>query len=275
MKCSEKGFSLIEVIMAMTIMAVVSLGFLNMIEGQLQAIAYMEDKMEKVEIERQVRQFISNTANCSSNIKQKITANNNTSYKIQALTPAPTALKPNPPAAFSTDEMIGKLQIGQISFKNKDIAVPNSSGVITLIVPINRQSDQGLTEYAPVEIELNATVDNNFQISGCTSSVIPTIDPSGLNRDGWLCSCNGDYTSQTEGGATICILEEGGQTTDLWVAPDPWTKATSENFNCNGGTAPTPPGGRPLLKWRYNYYSTVTQKCNMVGSSQTVTQNCP
>jgi hypothetical protein len=143
--------------------------------------------------------------------------------------------------------------------------MPNTSNVLDLkIVAKGRDG----TFFNPHDFKVTATLDGAGKINNCKLGNSPgsdAFDPSGNFRDGWVCSCNGDNTGSHEGIATMCILSIGGSIVDAWVAPDPYTKASSGNASCDR-VAPDPPGVLPVLKWNMGKMSTRptgTSLCDM------------
>jgi len=165
-KHSEAGFSLISVIIASSVMAVVILGTTQMIQNQIGATSYLEDRLSKTDFKGLLIGELSDPVACANTIGGYGFANN------QAL----NAIKnKDGNSIYSTSgtnsNSFDKLKITKMDLINVTLTnAPNVTGQMKLEVHTERdRSGGGPKNLAPFDINLRVETDASSNLASCTA----------------------------------------------------------------------------------------------------------
>jgi len=164
----EKGFSLVEVVIATGIMSVVAIGMSNLIQNQSQSISFLEDRLSKNDVKVFVTSKLSDGDGCTNTL-----LNNNVLAKGNIINLSSLKDKDNSDFIVIGDDDLGvydRLEISEIELENEDVPLSlNATGMMKLRVFVTRQrASAGPLELAPVEIDVNAVVnDTTLTVESC------------------------------------------------------------------------------------------------------------
>lgn len=160
----EKGFSLIEIIVAAGLISFLSLVIATLISDQRSAIVGLEDQLTKIQTIRSIEDILRNTSSCQNSLQ---------GVSIPAALNAKVNLanfKDNLNNVFlSSNTNNNNLRVGQMSLTNISIGAPNSTGTIQLEVPFSRiRPGMGLKEFRTYTTVLTVDVDGAYNITSCS-----------------------------------------------------------------------------------------------------------
>jgi prepilin-type N-terminal cleavage/methylation domain-containing protein len=238
----NRGFSLIEVMITMAVMATVSLALGNMFIEQIKTTAYLEDQLYKIQLSRLVESTILNSNACGYSLTP-FTLGPHGPSSPEIILPV---LKDNTNlTAISSNSDYEKIRIGQMTIKNLSVTAPNSTGEVLITVPIQRQPQRkggGPSYFKAFTTKVYVTVNGAKTITHCSSegsivefptctgvhSVCPlgpttdykycfltTVGGSEDDMDGFRCSI------VKEGGLFVIKNEDppgGGDVSNMWCA---------------------------------------------------------
>ncbi len=166
----QKGFSLIQVIITSVIASVLALAFSRLIATQMASTSYLEDKLEKIQIVRNIENLLKDDLSCQNSLKSsKIDFKNK---KIKVNFQHFKDSKNN--NIYSSNKASDRLFIGQMTFTNISLNTPNSYGYIKLQVPISRvRKTGGPTEFKPYETTVQVFADSTGLIKDCFTTKAP------------------------------------------------------------------------------------------------------
>lgn len=153
----QNGFSLIEVIIASTVVSIISLTFAKMIYQQSNMIVAMENKMNKANMENDLRNIINTVSLCESAFKDN--AANKTTYTPPANVNTPYSKDLNSlyfgdQPAFSMNSAYGTgLRISGMSL-SRQVSIPVNTFEHTLLsgAAVNVSSHSAMLNVSAVEI---------------------------------------------------------------------------------------------------------------------------
>lgn len=173
---SIDGFALIEVIVAATIMAFISLAIGTMILNQQQSSIYIEDQLEKIQLVRNFESILDDGTYCQQTL-------NGTFIPAAGSTNIPSLKDATGTDVYVSNTVEGNLNIGQIQVSNDTVPGPSSSGFIDVTIPITRvRSGGGPKELKPVVYKVKVTVDAAQLVTRCASEM--QVLESGTAYDG-------------------------------------------------------------------------------------------
>jgi prepilin-type N-terminal cleavage/methylation domain-containing protein len=161
MKTKPNGFTLIEVIISVTLLSFVSLLFADFLFQQKKSIFELEDQLEKVEIVRNLETVFRNGLACQQTIAGAIVpAVGSTNI---------TDIKDNSGAVlYSSNTIVNNLTLGQITLTNDTVPGPSSSGFVDISIPVMRTRPG--TYFRNIDMKINVTVNAARAVTSCSST---------------------------------------------------------------------------------------------------------
>lgn len=157
----QKGFSIVSVIIAMSMMSLVSLGFASMITGFSQSISQMEDRVNALDIKKLMDMTLSTSTACNNTFRGLPVSAPQTINAIRN-----TANQPE----FSRNQVQNGLVLSNMQLTNIDTPnAANSSGKMRLNLNLNRQGRSSNTALKQQVVYLQVTTDGTARIANCTS----------------------------------------------------------------------------------------------------------
>ncbi len=167
---TQKGFSIAQVVVAMSIMSVVSLGITSMLQNQTNTVFYLEDKMSHQNFKKEVENLLSDSAACTEsltniNVPASILPNATQLFNIKDSTGAVVF-----DAANNNRNKFDKLEISNISIQNVDIVGAAVAGKVNIKVDVRRQRGPANTNQAlqSVVIQKDVVIDGTRAVTSCT-----------------------------------------------------------------------------------------------------------
>lgn len=172
---NENGFLMIQVIIAGTILSIMSLAVGRLISQQWKTTLYLEDKMERLELLRDIEIYVKDGGSCAQTLAGL------TIPKIEKTANIASIKDSFGDVVYKSNTVKHALKVGQIKILNLSVVNPNSSGLVEIEVPISRTRDQsgqnGPQIFTPYKSKVSVVVDGSNKISTC-SSVGEEIDPT-------------------------------------------------------------------------------------------------
>lgn len=167
-KNKESGFGMLQVIMAGTMMSILSLGMASLISSQGEQISYMEDRMSHSTLKRDIYNVIGVDAeNCSASL----TGVNLTADGVDNIQLRDDDGNVLYDAADPDRNHLDRLNISSIRVEDVDvISGGTGSGEIRIIIqPTRTRTGGGPPDLSPIEITQRVTVDTTAgnEITGC------------------------------------------------------------------------------------------------------------
>ncbi len=186
---NEKGFVLIQVMIAATVFSVLALAMMNLISEQRDATAYLEDQLEKIQLMRVFETILKDGIACQNTLGP-IQLPRTRAVDI-------ASLKDNSGAdVFQSNQPYNHLLIGQVRVTNDTVPGPSSSGFVDIEMPISRiRTGGGPAHLKSLQFKLGVTVDATRRITSCSAAGSGTIDYG---------TCTTVYYSEGFSGATNC-----------------------------------------------------------------------
>lgn len=142
----EKGFSLVQVVVAMSVMSVMGLGLTNMIQNQARSVYYLEDQMSHQNFKKELESLLMDNAICGSSLNGK-----NLPTTLVSVAPASgtdfTIINSSGVVLFnpadSNKNSYDNLIINDIRMQNLDIVNPLVGGNVNLQISLGRKRGSG------------------------------------------------------------------------------------------------------------------------------------
>lgn len=164
---NQKGFSLIQVMVAGTIMSLLSLSMASLIADQRTATAQLEDQLEKVQLIRSIESVLGDSLSCQNSLSGVSIPANGGSVNVPSLRDTVGN------ALVSSNAVEGNLMVGQIILRNSSVGSGVSSGFVDIMVPISRvRKGGGPAEMKPIETRVNVSVNAARNVVGCTGNSV-------------------------------------------------------------------------------------------------------
>ncbi len=165
---NQNGFSMAQVMVAGTIMAIMSVGLAEMISQQSKSITYMEDRMSHQNFKKEIETAMSDDAACTETLNSIIlpAIGDDLTNVTNVVDSAGNEIY-NP--ADPTKSVYDQIKIDSIKLDNIDVPAINTSGQVKMIFNIKRLRKGGGSEsLKSVEIVRNVNVDASFRTVACT-----------------------------------------------------------------------------------------------------------
>lgn len=164
---NEAGLSLVEVLIAVSILTSVILGFMSFMNHETQSISYLEDKLSQINLENDLRLQLSNPTDCASFLGNEKAPNTSGTADITNSLNR-TALS----KIFQVNGnqiLYDKLKIDKISLEGSSLTSPNSAGLLDLVVyPSRVRTGGGPSALHPIKIKTFVSVAGGYKIMSCT-----------------------------------------------------------------------------------------------------------
>jgi prepilin-type N-terminal cleavage/methylation domain-containing protein len=175
----KNGFSLIEVMIVAAIFGFISLAIGKLIIEQQKSITYFEERMEKIQLTRTLETILSDQQACHHSLSGLQIPNQNATIQI-------ANLKDNlGRAVVRSNQKDGRLNIGQITLINQTLVAPLTSGLVDIIVPVNRTgTGGGPSHFKPLQHKVRVRVNSSNVVIGCASNNGVEVIEAGGPADG-------------------------------------------------------------------------------------------
>lgn len=163
MRRNQSGMTLIQVMVAATVMSILGFYVSDLILSQTQMVVYLEDQLEKVEIDRNFESILKNHDSCQNTLQgTQLSVSSNTSQPVAGLRDGSGNF------IYESNKESGKLALGQMVVVNESVTTPASSGFVNLVLPVSRtRKGQGVSQFRSLEHRVSVVVDNNMRVTSC------------------------------------------------------------------------------------------------------------
>ncbi len=171
----QSGFSLIEIMVATTILAFMSVTIADVIVSQSKNVSYLEDRVSYQNLKQQLSEIFSDSSVCIDTFQgfaiPNIGVDSASRNKIS-----------NPTKVFydltsDATNQYDELKIDSVKVRNVSVAGPSSSGDVKILIGIKRKRKGGGGEMFKT-VELDRVVDVN-----ASKKIINCIDPNAVTED--------------------------------------------------------------------------------------------
>jgi prepilin-type N-terminal cleavage/methylation domain-containing protein len=197
----NKGFSIIEVVISMSIMSVLALGMGTLITNQSRSLIQLEDRLSKVDLKRTIEQVLSYSDACKKSFQNKNMSTgvvNNLSLKDQFNNPQ-----------ISTGDNFDRLKVNNIKLQGNPI-VANALNNVDLVIQL---ADILGMVFKPLTFPMSVNLNAARTITDCSFTGASNIEFQ------WMPSCTLPWVSM---GLYDCDSGDG--------------QSTNEDSCSNGGT---------------------------------------
>ncbi len=156
-RLKQKGFSLVEVLVAIGIMGAASFYFMQSLNNSIQSIGYLEDKLSYLQVKGLIERYFSDHAVCANSLVGRTPVEDLPGLYGQAA--VPILLK---------DEKREKIKIDRLFLTNPKSIAPSASGFIKLNLSISRlRTGGGPISFPTLLVDLPVFLDGTGKISRC------------------------------------------------------------------------------------------------------------
>lgn len=160
---NQKGFTIIELVIAASIASFLSLAIASMMVQQQKSNIYISDQLKKNDFDRIVQQMMAENPSCNRTLAGTIippgpgrTVN------------VPALRESNGTVVYRSNSVSDFLQIGQMSVENISVTARPGVGSVRFRVPVERQRDGGgPKEFRPFQTTVRVTVNAAGNITAC------------------------------------------------------------------------------------------------------------
>lgn len=183
----SKGFSLIEILVSVAVLGVVSLGLASMISNQMQAVAYVEDQLEKSQIERAIESVLTDYNACGKSFENlQIPANASQNRNVGQLKDMSDQVM------IRSNTQNEKLRVLQMRLRNVSVSTTTGGGTVELEVPLARTRKGGGPDvFKPLKFTFQVAIDASRRVLSCSSARAGVSDfcMCGYNELKYSCDC--------------------------------------------------------------------------------------
>ena len=162
----NQGFSLVELMIAVSIMSVVLYGSMTMFSNQMNNLKVFENKLSKLNLEKELGKIVAESASCNSAITFPISfsdPSNSVFNNIEISDKYGNLLIS--PDVTSSKNVYDHLQMSSIVLTNPNNIPANGSGIATLLVfPKPKNSKLSMS---PIEVPIEVVLDATGDVSSC------------------------------------------------------------------------------------------------------------
>jgi type II secretory pathway pseudopilin PulG len=162
---NQSGFALLQIVIAAAIFAVLASAISSLLVQQKSAIVRLEDQLLKVQLMSSVESLLSNTESCRQSLLGL------SILPVGRVTPLSQIKDHRGNTVYQSESTIDFLEIGQIQILNETIDAPNSSGFISIEVPLKSlRGWQGASDLKPYKKDqILVSVGGAGEIIDCSS----------------------------------------------------------------------------------------------------------
>jgi len=202
-KTNNLGFSLVEVMVVVGIMAVVSLGSATFIMNQNKAISFMEDRISRISFEQELSIAMNDRTSCLNAIgKNPLKKGESRPVRIENEL---GKVLFDPQANENTFEM---LRLSEAQVTNISVKGPQSVGEVEISILVERMREGGgVQRLRPVTARFPVSTNNTGQFKNCYPTRSPICGDAIIVPVGKIPDPKKDYTNCCSGGGSLgdCI----------------------------------------------------------------------
>lgn len=181
MKLQNKGFTLVEVLVASSVLLIAGLALGSLIVNQARQVSYLEDRMSYQNLKEEINQLLNDPVACKNSLETVKVPNVLGNVTKGALTLKSQSnqllFDPSNPKKNSYD----RITISKISLKNDNVGMGDVNGEGVLQIEVKRQrTGLGPDEFAIIEKPVYLEVNPARAIQSCSGTdpnLIPTATP--------------------------------------------------------------------------------------------------
>jgi type II secretory pathway pseudopilin PulG len=159
---NEKGFALIQVLIAVSIAAMVAVGVADLISNQAKSVSYLEDKMSVLGLSNQLLMILATSGACTNSLAGKSASSD------QLITQIKDKADNLVYDTNTNENKYDQLIIDKVTLKNIDVTGANSSGRMKLVIEILRiRKGGGPPGLKPISVEITVSTNGSNNIISC------------------------------------------------------------------------------------------------------------
>lgn len=176
---NQKGFSLIEALIVAAVMATVAITMGTLLIEQRKATAFLEDKVEKIQMTRTIESLLLNNVSCDLNFQGLALPSVGSTLKIGSFKDSSGA------NIYQSNSVQNFINIGQLELRNVSISAPNTTGTVAFLFPMTRvRSGGGPSTFGTYTSLVSVRVDAANKIISCANTPTLKVLESGDVYDG-------------------------------------------------------------------------------------------
>lgn len=181
-------------------MTVIGLIVASMMTDQARTVAFLQDQMNKIEINRNAETILKDRVSCQQSLQ---------GLRVPVSTTATTDLialrDENGAVVYRSNTIRDNLRLGQMTIQNVSVSAPNSTGFVNISIPLRRtRTGGGPTDLQGIELMTMVKVNAARDITGC--SVVANATPYSC-----LAARNSSCTVNSDPDAKFCALKSYGE----------------------------------------------------------------
>lgn len=223
----QQGFSLVEVLVALSLLSIVGLGFGTMMSENFKQMAYVEDKNSMHQLSTEIQRILTDGTSCKSAFgSTRLPAPNGK---------ANVSIYDNGKVRFArtgNSSKYDKLNIGNIQVTNVDASLARRVGRMKVTVNVERQRSGGgpkvikpLEQTIRVAINGSTNPQNPYGLTACEDEKKPVMvqgtmgDTMDISREEeWHSFANVTFVRKAAPAQINASVNVGGGRSDLWYA---------------------------------------------------------
>ncbi len=157
----QKGFGLLEVVIAASIMSAIGLAFATMISQMNGTVGYIEDRSAALDLKHIMTLDLSSSQACVNSFGGlNVVANQN----------VPNLKNTTNVVSYTNNQVYDRINFNGFRLQNVNVPLaPNSTGRMNLVVDLTRQRTAGPNSLKPQTIPLQVTSNATGRISDCVA----------------------------------------------------------------------------------------------------------
>lgn len=165
---SQSGFSLVELMIAVSILSVILYGTMSVFKNQMHNLKVYENKLSKLQLEKDLDLLLRDTVSCNMALSFPITFSDPTNSVFNNF-----EIKDKYGATLLTYDVSSSkntydhLKMESIVLTNPNNILPNGSGIAQLIVFMKAENHN--LSLAPIEIPVGVSLDASGKVNACSS----------------------------------------------------------------------------------------------------------
>lgn len=159
---NQNGFSIASVVIAMSIMSVITLGVTTLIQNSMKSVTYIEDKLSAINLQNELNMDFSDSRVCKNTLKNLKVVSEGEDQVVPAIKSSNDRIVYKAPTTYD------RLNIDRILLENVNVAAPNTTGRMNLSLNLKRQRE-GVADLKPVTVPLSVVTDGTGRIASCVA----------------------------------------------------------------------------------------------------------